>query len=397
MKSGSKQMTSRQRLLASFTGGQPDRIGWAPLMDNYYLASLPEDFQRKQFGRTIKHGNIITEALYLSEQWRRRITDFTRLINADVFERHAPGLKFHIDDLTVEQNPQDNRKILRRHITSVGVLTDVLYSVPESPCMPFFGAEYKLKTLDDIKVYRHIWQNTHFEPDYQAFLDEDAFIGDDGIAAIDGPQSAVQFLLGEEAGAVNFYYLLQDYPEQMEDLIETMHAKIRSAYEIIADSPSKVVIAMEDLSSSTSSPEIFQRYTWRHLNEYADILHPKGKIFLAHACGLLKAMAPLITKSRLDGIESLTPPTVGNFTVAQARRAWGKDFIIVGGLNAHVMLETNQDKVLAAVLDVFKQAAPGSNFVLSNSDAMPYGVTLETLRTISKAVKEHGTFPQQST
>lgn len=385
-------MNSRERLMASLTGEPPDRIAWAPLIDGYYIASLPADFQREHFGFTTQDLAMTTKSLYLVDELHRWIIDFTRLVGADVLARHAPGLDSHVADLIIEEIPKGH-KIRRRFVTSVGVLTDVVYTVPESPYYPFYGVEYKLKTLEDIRVYRHMWENTHFEPDYQAFLNEDAYIGDDGVPAIDGPQSAVQFLLGEEAGVTNFYYLLQDHRAEMHRLVETMHSKIREAYEIIARSPAQVVIAMEDLSSTTSSPTIFERYSWRHLNEYADILHAEGKVFLAHMCGHLRAMAPLIAQSKLDGVESLTPPAVGDLSVAQAREHWGEGFIIVGGLDAHTMLEIDQDKVRTAVLDVLEQARPGLNFVLSNADAMPYGASLETLQTIAHVAEEHGAFP----
>ncbi|NQU23699.1 MAG: hypothetical protein HQ567_20650 [Candidatus Nealsonbacteria bacterium] len=385
-------MTGRQRLQTAISGGQADRVPWAPLIDPYFLASLPESFQREHFGATTDQGDTVTEPLYLSDTWRRRVIDFTKHIGADVFQRHAPGLVMRVEDLHIEQSPQ-GREIVRRHVTRRGVLTDVVYSVPESPNYPFYGKEYKLKTVEDLGVYRYIWENTHFESDYPAFLAEEAYIGDAGLAAIDGPQSAVQLLLGEEAGMSNFYALLQDHPREIEMLIEAMHAKIRQAYHVIAQSPAKVVVAMEDLSSTTSSPAIFERFSWRHLNEYADIVHAEGKTFLAHMCGRLKAMAPLIAQSRLDGVESLTPPSIGDLSVAQARRQWGQRRILIGGLDANLMLQADQQEVRTAVLDVLGQAGDGTHFVLSNADAMPHGARLDTLQTIAEVTQQHGRLP----
>ena len=385
-------MNGRERLIASLTGQVPDRIAWAPLIDGYFLASLPAGFLRERLGLSKAALAALADPLIQAERIGRRLVDLKRLIGADVLQRHAPGLTSRVDDLKVEWLSQGDR-VLRRHVTSAGILTDVVYSVPESPNYPFFGVEYKLKSAADLRVYRHIWANTHFAPDYQAFVSEDAYIADDGVAAIDGPQSAVQLLLGEEAGLTNFYYLLRDHQDDMEALIQTMHARIREAYVLIARSPARIVIAMEDLSGTTSSPEIFQRYSWRHLNEYADILHAEGKVFLAHMCGRLKAMAPLIARSRLDGVESLTPPAIGDLKVAEAREAWGQDFVLVGGLDANVMLETSAGAVRAAVIDALEQAAPGLNFVLSNADAMPYGASLATLQLVAQVVAEHGAFP----
>ena len=90
----------------------------------------------------------------------------------------------------------------------------------------------------------------------------------------------------------------------------------------------------------------------------------------------------MIAQSRLDGVESLTPPPVGNLSVREARRLWGGEFVIIGGLHVNLMLEADQDVVRASVLEALIQAAPGSRFVLSNADAMPFGARLETLLTI---------------
>ena len=116
-------------------------------------------------------------------------------------------------------------------------------------------------------------------------------------------------------------------------------------------------------------------------------------MFLAHMCGRLKAMAPLIAQSGLDGVESLTSPPIGDLSIAEARALWGEERVIVGGLNAGLMLETDQGTVREAVLDALRQAAPGRNFVLSNADAMPSGANVDTLRTISDVVRECGSFP----
>jgi hypothetical protein len=110
-------------------------------------------------------------------------------------------------------------------------------------------------------------------------------------------------------------------------------------------------------------------------------------------CGLLKEMAPLIARSKLDGVEALTPPPVGNLSVSEARRLWGDRFVLVGGLHANLMLEADQEVVRAAVLEALRQAAPGGSFILSNADAMPFGARVQTLLTIADTVKRYGVLP----
>lgn len=295
-------------------------------------------------------------------------------------------------DLIVEEVQRES-ETLRGYVTSVGTLQERVHSVPSSPMWPFWGAEFKIRSLEDIRIYRHIWENTWCEADYEPFLREEAYVGDDGLAAVGAPQSAVQFLLGQEAGLSNFYYLLQDYTQEMEGLLETIHERIREAYQIIARSPARVVFAMEDTSSTTSSPAIFERYSWRHLNEYADVLLAEGKIFLAHMCGHLKAMASLIAESNLDGVESLTPAPIGDLDPAEARSIWGEEKIIIGGIDADTMLNATPEELRRYVQRLLARMAPGRKFILSNADSMPFGVSVDNLRAISEFARGHGKYP----
>ena len=94
-----KKMNSQQRILASLRGEAPDRIPWAPLIDEYFLASLPKSFQQKIFSVMIEEYAAPSQPLYMIDELRTRIIEFTRYIGADILERHAPGLQTHIEDL----------------------------------------------------------------------------------------------------------------------------------------------------------------------------------------------------------------------------------------------------------------------------------------------------------
>ena len=49
-------------------------------------------------------------------------------------------------------------------------------------------------------------------------------------------------------------------------------------------------------------------------------------------CGRLAGMSPLIAASRINGVESLTPPPIGDMEIPQARAAWPHS-LLIGGLD----------------------------------------------------------------
>ena len=180
--------------------------------------------------------------------------------------------------------------------------------------------------------------------------------------------------------------------QQINSMVEAMHVKYKEAYRILASSPALVVIGYEDVSTSTSSPDIYRKYTMRYLDEYSDIVHAGGKIFLTHMCGLLKGLADLIGQGRMDGVDSVTPPTTGNLPIDEARSAWpGK--IIVGGLEPKSLVTLSVEEVNAYTLDTLRRAAPGEGIILSTGDATAFGTPLENLQAVTDVVKARGKYP----
>ncbi len=355
-------MNGRQRLLAALHRRPVDRVPWAPLFDEYFTSSLPADPPMN-----------VVEAL--------------RYVGADVLKRHTPAIVTHHRDVSICSRHEGDQ-VLTTIETPVGVLTERRVVTPVTT----FIAEPKIKGLDDYRPYRYLVEHSEYEADYAAFLAEDAYIGDDGLATVSGPQSPVQFLIGEEMGVERFAYALYDHPRELGELVEAIHDKYKEAYRILARSPALVIIGYEDVSTSTASPDVYRRFTMRYLDDYADIVHAEGKLYLTHMCGLLKGVAGLIARGRMDGVDSVTPPTTGNLHIDEARAAWpGK--VIVGGLEPKSLAMLPVEELRAYTRDVLRRAAPGDGFILCTGDATAYGTPLENLRAVTEVVQTYGHYP----
>jgi len=355
-------LTGRERMMAALRRQPVDRIPWSPLVDYYLLNSLPPGSP--------------TDKVALC-----------RRIGADIFDWHPQGRQAIYRDVSITSRQEAQQVVVTTIETPVGVLTERRVATPHTT----FITEPKIKSAADIAPYRFWIEHTETEPDYASFLASEAVIGDDGLAILCGPQSPAQFLLGEDIGLENFYYLLNDHSREMEALFASMHEKNKQVYRILAASPAVAVLAPEDVSTSTMSPDVCARYTMRYLDDYARIVHAAGKLLIGHMCGLLKGMAPLIARSRLDGIESLTPPTTGDFPVDEARKAW-PDKVIIGGLEPKSLVFLSVSEIVAYVRDVLRRAAPGDGFILSTGDTTAYGTPLENLEAVSATVKQFGRY-----
>jgi cellobiose phosphorylase len=77
---------------------------------------------------------------------------------------------------------------------------------------------------------------------------------------------------------------------------------------------------VENTSTTLLSPAIFERYCWRHLNDYGRLIREHGKHHVLHMCGHLKALLPRIGELPAVAIEAFTRPPVGNTTLADRAR-----------------------------------------------------------------------------
>jgi hypothetical protein len=352
-------MTGRERILAALRRQKVDRVPWSPLIDSYLLSSLPPGGPRDKF-------------------------ELCRRIGADIFDWHPQGrtLQYRNVEIDTRQSGDDVFTTIR---TPVGTLTERRMVTPVTT----FIAEPKIKTSADLAPYRFWIENTQIEPD-DSVRKSQQLCGDDGLAIVCGPQSPAQLLIGEESGLENFYFLLADHDRELTDLLDAMHAKNLETYRVLAQEPAVAILAPEDVSTTTMSPEICGRFTFRYLDDYGDVAHAAGKLLLGHMCGRLAGMASLIAASRIDGVESVTPPDIGDMPIDRARAAWpGK--ILIGGLEPAKLATLSAAEVRAYVRDTLVAAGPGDGFILSTGDATPYGTPLENLRAVSQAIETfHG-------
>lgn len=143
----------------------------------------------------------------------------------------------------------------------------------------------------------------------------------------------MQQLLELDMGLVNFYGLLQDYPSEVEGLLEAMQQARLQEWRMTVDvTPAPALIPVENTSSTLISPALYRRYSLPQLREVVEVCHGAGKLAVFHMCGWLRDLLPAIRETGLDGINAATPPPHGDTTVEQVLDACGEDFLVLGGI-----------------------------------------------------------------
>ena len=353
-------MTGKERVVASLKGQECDHLCWAPVVDRYFTSSMPAQGYEEV---------DIPEAIIM--------------MGGDVIERHDPTVKTLYDGGVLRRIERD--RDLEREIfgTPVGTL------VAERRWAPWHSShvtKFPVSTVEDVKILQYIVEHTRYEEDFEAFRERERVIGDNGIPTSSGPLSPIVNFLEDICGVENTYYLLSDAPDVVEPCLEAMHENYKDMYRLLCEGPSVGIFDYEDTSSTIISPLLFRKHCAPYLDEYAAICHNAGKLYVTHMCGKLAVFNDQIRNGLQDGVDSVCPPTTGDLWAHEARRAWGEEKLILGGLEPAALVRMDIEGTRSYVSRVLEQMPTFRRFILSTGDATAHGTPLENLRTIAEVV-----------
>ena len=373
-------MTSRERLLAILNKEKEiDRVGWSPLIDGYYMSSLSPE---------------------------KDILDAFKEINADVMERHVFTWNSNLENKKIGKDLDSNSISYTENGVKAseelkkvekGTLLTRQYEIPghivtsksiytkESPFIPF-PLEPFIKTAEDIEAFIYIKKREKYIERFSNFVKEDNRIGEAGIATDTAPTSPIQDIIQHLIGIEKFYTVFfTDHLNEIEKLMEVMHEKNIEAYKLLANSPASVVISYENTSTTLVSPAIYEKYSLPYIDDYADILHKKNKIFLTHRCGKLMGLIGILKNGKDDGIIDIGPKPTGDLNIWDAREAW-PDKIVQGGLDPTILTQWSPGKVKDYVRFILNKTGSRDRLIIGTADATPKDANIENLKAVGEVI-----------
>jgi uroporphyrinogen-III decarboxylase len=377
------KMTGRERIMAAMAFKEVDKIPFVPLIDDYTLRDMPSE---------------ITGGLSSRDPYTTRMAVASRALGCDLLIRHVrlinpPKGAIHLQ-LLGGFGPEVETKIdfkdgvlVETLITPIGTLTghwafsDKVGSIPHA-------IKHVVNNLEEMKIFR--WAVDHMdlnrpEPLFENFNLADQDIGEDGIATTSFNNTPLMFLIEMVWGLENTYYLLNDYPQEVEDILQRLHLSLKRQLEVIIESPARVVIEYENTSSTLLSPKMFRKYVLPCMNEYANILRSAGKIYLVHMCGRLRAFKEDLAKADFHGIIDAPPPPTGDFPLDEAAAGLpGK--VVIGGIDPTTFISPDPAFVEAEISGLLERLKPFRGVMLGSADVAPRGALPENFKLIRRII-----------
>ncbi|KKT04478.1 MAG: Uroporphyrinogen-III decarboxylase [Parcubacteria group bacterium GW2011_GWA2_43_17] len=223
------------------------------------------------------------------------------------------GYKEEFDSTANYREYRADDKLVKEWHTPVGSLhSRIKYNHP---------VEYTIKTIDDCRVLKYIYEHTltyKNEQPHQPFH---------GVSLSTSP---VQQLLQYEMGLETFYTLLMTDTHAVEQLMDTMQQKQMERTSLVCQFEIPMIYQGENTSSTMISPEYYKKYSLPQIKQQADFIHSKDKTIILHMCGLLHHLLPAIKQTGINGIHSVTPPPVGDTEFSEVYDTFGGCFPIQG-------------------------------------------------------------------
>lgn len=226
--------------------------------------------------------------------------------------------------------------------------------------------KYMIDSIKAVKIYTQMWENAEFFEfdDTESFNKLENLVGNDGVITRFWGPSAIPRLLEIDMGIENFYFLINDYPDEMKKLINIIHEKEKEAFKILAKGPCDCVILVENTSTYYISPKIYSEFNMPHQRDFVNIIKSAGKIAILHMCGHIRNLLHLIKNTGCDGIHALTPPPTGDTPWELAMDILGQDIVIIGALDPSVFLLSKLQDIPLLLDSIITERLKRAHFIL---------------------------------
>jgi hypothetical protein len=386
-------MTGRERLLAAFHGEPPDKVPFAPnLYYWFYNRRLRGQLPPELAGAAHPFEALRALGADILARWDTECCTREWYRDGEYSEEWSGASPFTEPMVTAFNIYPPGRSVRRRRFaTPHGALTHT-WTLSEQAGADF-ESEYWWKDWGQYKAVRFLLESREYTFDADDFRRWVERVGDDGLVMTHvtcSPLKQFHWLAGQE----NASLFMMDHPEQMNELAAIHERKAIALLESIVDNPeAELFMCLDNLDSAFYPPYLFRQFCAPFYAKAAEIVHSRKKIFLVHACGRDRAVLPHVGACRVDCLEGLTPPPLGDVPLDRARAMAGYgNFTVNGGMDTcHLEIaEDAESRIHEYTRDLFEAMGDKRHFIFASSCSTPVVTPWENLVYFRDAARECG-------
>lgn len=363
-------MTSRERMLTALNNGRPDRLpcqvhGWMPYYLQNYLGGMDQWQAFEKFGMDF--------AIYVSPEYEyddRALANWRK-------ERKEFGM-----DSDGNHRWEETIVTPRGSLHLAGAWNEITG----------WKTEYPIKNIADFEV----WSEFYPVPsgiDFTKIREAKEKLGDRGIIR------SHPFSPGQGSPWQSFCTMFDtehaillgmDEADTLHHILEAIVSKTLKVTEMWAGTPADMVEVGGGAGSSTViSPDFYREFGLPYDKRQNKLLHDAGLKIVNHFCGGLMPMLERAVESGADGLETMTPPSMGgDCNLKEASRRVGDKLFFIGGFDQNAGFERGTpESARRQVFECFEATKDHAGYICCPSDHFFHG-NPENLQAFVDACRE---------
>ncbi|MFW6189004.1 MAG: uroporphyrinogen decarboxylase family protein [Planctomycetota bacterium] len=355
--SGTEEMTSRERILATIRGEEVDRFPvWLKMTNRTWQSGQPEPYS--EMG---------------AEELLRAAGCDLMLGNWAGAQKEAPHVERHTEEL-------DGIRRTTTETPDGPIVSETSYDPYTESWHP---TRFAADTPENLRRARWMFTDTTYSvqpetarewADRQEELEAEGAFTMTGI----GPSplmNCVQHLCGPQ----NTAYLMHDEAELFDEVIGLMHRdRLRNLKALLPHVAADSFWLTENTTTTLISPAQFEKYCMPQLEEYGRLVREHGLVAVHHMCGLLDDLLEMIDRLPAHANEAYTTPPVGNVMLAAGRKRMASKALI-GGTNATLWLAP-VEKIVETVAEDLSNCPDRRKIFLTSAGVLPPPVDFDKAR-----------------
>ena len=171
-------------------------------------------------------------------------------------------------------------------------------------------------------------------------------------------------------GTQNAIMATFDRPDWMHHVLDTLVGKKLQVIERAGRIEMDLVETGGGAGSSTViSPKLHREFCLPYDQRQIAALHAGGTRVVYHLCGGMMPMLDLVAENGADGMETMTPPSMGgDCDLAEANRRVGDQLFFIGGFDQNAGFEKGTPETAAALVRRCHAACPHGGYICCPSD-----------------------------
>ena len=344
-------MTSRERMLRALNNERPDRLpcqvhNWMPYYLKNYLGGMDKWQAFEKFD--------MDHAIYVSPEYIYAEKDLANwCVSQKDLGKDGSGNPCELIEITTPKG------MLRKKVIHTDV-TD-------------YDTEYLIKDMADFEIWNEYYP-VPIRADFDPINQVKDRLGDRGIIRSHpfspgqgSPWQSFCTLFGTEQSIM----LGMDEPETLHHVLGAIVQKTLRVTEMWKNTPADMVEVGGGAGSSTViSPNFYREFGLPYDQQQNRLFLEAGLKVVNHFCGGLMPMLDLVVESGADGLETMTPPSMGgDCDLREASNRVGDKLFFIGGFDQNAGFEHGTpESARKLVFECFEATKDHAGYILCPSD-----------------------------